>query len=256
MQYASRSVPGLVRAHNEDSVLSCPELGLWVIADGMGGHQRGEVASAIVIDSMAAAIRQGDSLEQAVLAANQAIIAAASLDPASQGMGSTVVAVRFVGAEYQLAWIGDSRAYLLSPEVIRPLSKDHSWVQAMLDAGQLSAAEAKNHPRKNVITQCLGQPGLELDVGLRQGKLLAGERLLLCSDGLHGELSESRLLQMGRVGELQTVVDELIAAANDAGGKDNISCVLLALEPADEPLGVTRVKRFLSSLRKGKATHS
>lgn len=256
MQYASRSVPGLVRAHNEDCVLSCPELGLWVIADGMGGHQRGEVASAIVIECITAAIQQGDSLLQAVQAANQAIIQAASLDPASLGMGSTVVAVRFVGAEYQLAWLGDSRAYLLSPEVIRPLSKDHSWVQAMLDAGQLSVAEAKNHPRKNVITQCLGQPGLELDVGLRQGKLLAGERLLLCSDGLHGELSESRLLQMGRAGELPAAVDELIAAANEAGGKDNISCVLLALEPADEPLGVTRVKRFLSSLRKGKATHS
>ena len=147
MQYASRSVPGLVRAHNEDSVLSCPELGLWVIADGMGGHQLGEVARAIVIDSMAAAIRRGESLEQAVQAANQAIIAAASLDPASQGMGSTVVAVRVVGADYELAWVGDSRAYLLSPEVIRPLSKDHSWVQVMQDAGQLSAAEAKNHPR-------------------------------------------------------------------------------------------------------------
>lgn len=256
MQYVSRSVPGLVRAHNEDSVLSCPELGLWVVADGMGGHQRGEVASAMVIDCMALAIQRGDSLEQAVLAANQAIIQAASLDPASQGMGSTVVAVRFVGARYELAWVGDSRAYLLSPEVIRPLSKDHSWVQVMQDAGQLSAAEAKHHPRKNVITQCLGQPGLELEVGLRQGKLQPGERLLLCSDGLHGELSDSRLLQLGRAGELPAVADELIAAANGAGGKDNISCVLLALEATSQPHGGTRVGRFLAALRKGKATHS
>ena len=249
MQYASRSVPGLVRAHNEDSVLSCPELGLWVIADGMGGHQRGEVASAIVIDSMAAAIRQGDSLEQAVQAANQAIIAAASLDPASQGMGSTVVAVRVVGADYELAWVGDSRAYLLSPEVIRPLSKDHSWVQVMQDAGQLSAAEAKNHPRKNVITQCLGQ------VGLRRGRLQGVERLLLCGDGLHGEVSDSRLLQLGRGAELEAVADELIAAANGAGGKDNISCVLLALEPAVTLAGESRIGRFLAGLRKGKAAH-
>lgn len=255
MQYASRSVPGLVRAHNEDSVLSCPELGLWVIADGMGGHQRGEVASAIVIDSMAAAIRQGDSLEQAVQVANQAIIAAACLDPASQGMGSTVVAVRFVGADYELAWVGDSRAYLLSPEVIRPLSKDHSWVQVMQDAGQLSAAEAKNHPRKNVITQCLGQVGLELEVGLRRGRLQGAERLLLCSDGLHGEVSDSRLLQLGRGAGLEEVVDELIAAANGAGGKDNISCVLLALEPAVALAGESRIGRFLAGLRKGKVPH-
>jgi len=255
MQYASRSVPGLVRSHNEDRVLSCAELGLWVIADGMGGHQRGEVASAMVIDSMAAAIRQGESLEQAVLAANQAIIAAASRDPASQGMGSTVVAVRFVGADYQLAWVGDSRAYLLSPEVIRPLSKDHSWVQVMQDAGQLSAAEAKNHPRKHVITQCLGQVGLELQVGLRHGRLQGAERLLLCSDGLHGEVSDSRLLQLGRGAELEAVADELIAAANAAGGKDNISCVLLALEPAVAQAGESRVGRFLAGLRKGKGTH-
>ena len=170
-------------------------------------------------------------------------------------MGSTVVAVRVVGADYELAWVGDSRAYLLSPEVIRPLSKDHSWVQVMQDAGQLSAAEAKNHPRKNVITQCLGQVGLELEVGLRRGRLQGAERLLLCSDGLHGEVSDSRLLQLGRGAELEAVADELIAAANGAGGKDNISCVLLALEPAVALAGESRIGRFLAGLRKGKAAH-
>ena len=97
--------------------------------------------------------------------------------------------------------------------------------------------------------------GLELEVGLRRGRLQGVERLLLCSDGLHGEVSDSRLLQLGRGAELEAVADELIAAANGAGGKDNISCVLLALEPAVALAGESRIGRFLAGLRKGKATH-
>jgi serine/threonine protein phosphatase PrpC len=252
IQYAIHSVPGQVRAHNEDSILSCPELGLWVIADGMGGHQRGEVASAIAVATIADSLRQQDSLEAAVHAANQAIIAAAKLDPASKGMGSTVVAVKLKGAEYELAWVGDSRAYLLEGKTISPLSKDHSWVQVMIDLGQLSAAQARNHPRKNEITQCLGYESLELEVGLQQGVLKNDQRLLLCSDGLHGELSEQQLLKLGSRGELDTAVLELLNAANAAGGKDNISCALLMAERVNSPVTATAKIGFIKKLLRRK----
>lgn len=236
IHYAMHSVSGQVRAHNEDSILSCPELGLWVIADGMGGHQRGEVASAIAVAAIADSIRQQHSLEEAVHAANQAIIQAAKLDPASKGMGSTVVAVKFSGAEYQLAWVGDSRAYLLTDSAIVPISKDHSWVQMMIDLGQLNAEQARNHPRKNEITQCLGYASLELEVGIVHGTLHNGQRLLLCSDGLYGELSDQRMLKLSASDELDAAVLALIGAANTAGGKDNISCALLMCELAAAPI--------------------
>jgi serine/threonine protein phosphatase PrpC len=248
INYAIHSVPGQVRALNEDSILSCPELGLWVIADGMGGHERGEVASAIVVAAIAESLTLQDSLEVAVHAANQAVIQAAKLDPASKGMGSTVVAVKFSGAEYQLAWVGDSRAYLLSDTDIVPLSQDHSWVQSMIDLGQLTAEEARNHPRKNEITQCLGYESLELEVGLRPGLLQNGQRLLLCSDGLHGELSDQRLFKLAANDELDTAVIALIGAANHAGGKDNISCALLLGQFAAAPVSVLPKSGFWKRL--------
>ncbi|OHC26332.1 MAG: hypothetical protein A2Y50_07075 [Pseudomonadales bacterium RIFCSPLOWO2_12_59_9] len=250
IQYAIHSVPGQVRAHNEDSILSCPELSLWVIADGMGGHQRGEVASAIAVAAIADSLRQQPSLEAAVHAANQAIIQAAKLDPASKGMGSTVVAVKFDGAEYELAWVGDSRAYLLTGNAIVPLSKDHSWVQVMIDLGQLNVAQARLHPRKNEITQCLGYQSLELEVGVLRGVLQKGQRLLLCSDGLHGELSDQRMLRLAASGELDAAVLGLIGAANAAGGKDNISCALLMSELAVAPVVAVPKLGFIKKLLK------
>jgi serine/threonine protein phosphatase PrpC len=253
INYAIHSVPGQVRAHNEDSVLSCPELGLWVIADGMGGHERGEVASALVVAAIAQSLAVQDSLEVAIQAANQAIIQAAKLDPSCKGMGSTVVAVKFSGAAYQLAWVGDSRAYLLTKTGIAPLSKDHSWVQAMIDIGQLSAEAARSHPRKNEITQCLGYESLELEIGVVRGTLQNGQRLLLCSDGLHGELSDQLLFKHGAKGELDVAVIALINAANHAGGKDNISCALLAGQFAAAPLEVPPKVGFLKKLLRSKA---
>lgn len=253
INYAIHSVPGQVRAHNEDSILSCPELGLWVIADGMGGHERGEVASAIVVATIAESIAQQDSLEVAIHAANQAVIQAAKLDPSSKGMGSTVVAVKFNGADYQLAWVGDSRAYLLTDHSIAPLSQDHSWVQAMIELGQLSAEEARNHPRKNEITQCLGYESLALEVGVQCGTLQNGQRLLLCSDGLHGELSDQHLFNLAASGELDSAVIALINAANHAGGKDNISCALLMGQFVAVPVGAVHKAGFWKKMLRNKA---
>ena len=223
------TVTGSVRAHNEDSLLCCPALGLWAVADGMGGHQRGDVASALAIRTLEEQVRQGADLVEAVHAAHRAILAAARQDSASQGMGTTLVAAQFSGACYQVAWIGDSRAYLLSAEGIQPLTKDHSWVQAMIDAGELDEEQARSHPKRNIINQCLGQDAGLLDVGLVQGRLEPGQRLLLCSDGLTRELTDPEIAQLdAQARSPEQLVSALIDAANAMGGHDNISCALVA----------------------------
>lgn len=233
VHYAALTDTGRVRAHNEDALLCSPELGLWAVADGMGGHQRGEVASALAVEVLRREVACGQGLGEAVAAAHQAILAAAETDAASRGMGTTLVAVRLAGARFELAWVGDSRAYRVSAQQLELLSHDHSWVQAMVDAGELTAEQAREHPRRNVITQCLGRDSEGFEPGFREGELLPGEVLLLCSDGLHGELTDAQLLAACAEAEtLQTLVLELIEAAKRHGGKDNISCIVLAPEQA------------------------
>ncbi|MET1079444.1 MAG: protein phosphatase 2C domain-containing protein [Pseudomonas sp.] len=243
----AQTVVGRVRHHNEDSLLCCPALGLWAIADGMGGHQRGEVASALAAQTLQDCVRAGGNLVEAIHAANQAILAAAAETAGSQGMGSTVVAVHFTGHQYQLAWIGDSRAYLLRRGHIQPLTKDHSWVQTLIDAGELTETQARHHPKKNLINQCLGQDSVPLDVGLIEGRLAPGERLLLCSDGLNRELTDEQIQRIAdHSTDLPALVHNLIEQANALGGHDNISCSVLAL---DLPTGLgARTRRWLSRL--------
>ena len=164
--FAAQSVAGQVRTHNEDALVCRPDLGLWALADGMGGHERGEVASALALEELVGAVQQGEELLAAVHAAHLAITAAAQPVAGEAGMGSTLVAVRLNGDEFELAWVGDSRAYRIGSEHIEQLSHDHSWVQVMVDAGRMSAEEAREHPRRNVILQCLGQVGQAPEVGL------------------------------------------------------------------------------------------
>ncbi|MCJ8168049.1 PP2C family protein-serine/threonine phosphatase [Atopomonas sediminilitoris] len=229
LEYCAHSVVGLVREHNEDALLSVPELGLWAVADGMGGYQKGELASALVLQSLESALRAGHSLEQAIQQANAWVLEQAQGHADRVGMGSTVVAVVFQGYHYELAWVGDSRAYACDANGLRQLSRDHSWVQAMLDAGQLAPEQARSHPRRHVITQCLGREAGPLDVGVYRGELAAGESLLLCSDGLSAEVDDAALAQLCQNrAPLESQVLQLIAAAEAAGGHDNISCVLIA----------------------------
>lgn len=247
LQFCARSVTGRVRAHNEDSLLCCPAQALWAIADGMGGHRRGEVASALAIETLRDSLQQQGDLVQAIHEAHRVILAAARQDPASRGMGTTLVAVQFSAAQYRVAWIGDSRAYLLNATGIRPLTRDHSWVQAMLDAGQLSEHQALCHPKRNVIHQCLGQDTTPLAVDTVQGSLQPGERLLLCSDGLSRELSDARMLQISIAnGSLVQLVDALIDAANAMGGHDNISCAVVGRSLSRHPGG--RARQWLGRL--------
>lgn len=250
--YAAQTVVGQVREHNEDAVLCCPELALWAVADGLGGHRRGEVASALALQALRSACAEGAELSAAVHAANRAVLAAAEADSECQGMGTTLVAVRFAGADFQVAWAGDSRAYRVDADGIEQLSHDHSWVQAMIDAGQMSVEEARNHPQRNVIFQCLGRPDQTLEVGLVEGHLQPHELLLLCSDGLSGELSDAQIQQRcASAHTLDELVTQLIDQANQLGGHDNISCIVLGCDQTPvEPVEDPRPRGFLSKLFK------
>jgi protein phosphatase len=244
--FAAQSVAGRVRGHNEDAVLCLPELGLWAVADGMGGHECGEVASALALDTLRQSVVAGSGLESSIHAAHQAILAAVQ-EEGGRRMGSTVVAVRFVDADYEVAWIGDSRAYRISLDGIERLTRDHSWVQAMIDAGELSLAEARQHPRRNIVTQCLGQGEQKLEVGRVQGSLAPGELLLLCSDGLTGELTDEQIQDVcAGAATLDELVEELIGLANRLGGKDNISCIVLGRSMAESTEIDARPRNFLS----------
>ncbi|AQZ36106.1 phosphoprotein phosphatase [Pseudomonas sp. LPH1] len=213
-----------------------PDLGLWALADGMGGHARGEVASALALEEVVSAVQQGEELPAAVHAAHLAIIAAAQPGAGEAGMGSTLVAVRQDGDEFELAWVGDSRAYRIGSEHIEQLSHDHSWVQAMVDVGRMSAEEAREHPRRNVILQCLGQVGQAPEVGLLRVRLAPDELLLLCSDGLTNELDDAAIQRCcAEADTLEAMVEQLVGLANSHGGRDNISCIVLGLGPTTEP---------------------
>ena len=234
--FAAQSVAGQVRTHNEDALACRPDLGLWALADGMGGHARGEVASALALEELVSAVQQGAELPAAVHAAHLAIAAAAQPAEGEAGMGSTLVAVRLDGDAFELAWVGDSRAYRIGCEHIEQLTHDHSWVQAMVDAGQMSAEEAREHPRRNVILQCLGQVGQAPDVGLLRARLAPDELLLLCSDGLTNELDDAAIQHCcAEAATLEAMVEQLVGLANSHGGRDNISCIVLGLGPAAEP---------------------
>lgn len=225
--YAALSVAGRVRDHNEDAVLCCPQARLWAVADGMGGKQRGEVASELALEALLAAVSNGQGLRRAVHIANLAVYEAGR--ERGVDMGTTLVAIRMGSRrDYELAWVGDSRAYCVGPAQIRQLSQDHSWVQTMIDAGQLTPEAARRDPRRNIVLRCLGQTVEGFDIGYAKGELRTGESLLLCSDGLSGELDDSEILHVCQSGETPAaMVRELIDKAEAAGGRDNISCIVL-----------------------------
>lgn len=229
--HAAGSNPGRKRDHNEDAYLARPELGLWLVADGVGGHSHGEVASALVRRTIAAGIEAGDSLLDAVKAAHRAVLDAIEAEPVHAGMGSTVVALHVTGNDYDLVWVGDSRAYLWDGE-LHQLSRDHKPVSELVRHGVLTEEEAERHPGRHVLSQSLGvNDQMELDPGHLQGTLNPGDRMLLCSDGLNDEIDDD---QIGGIishdDPPQTRVDALIEAALAAGGHDNITVVLVEFD--------------------------
>ena len=233
---ASGTDSGLVRETNEDAFWADPAIRLWVVADGMGGHRAGEVASAIVIKEISRSVQTGKSLSEAISVAHQAIRDAAARGEGGWNMGSTVVAARLEGLHYQIAWVGDSRAYLWNGVELLRLTKDHSYVQLLLDKGLISEEEVYTHPSRNLIAQGLGVGGVDgetIKVDQIEGELSIGYTLLLCSDGLTGEVRDDAIAGiMVDVKDNDERLQRLINSALDAGGADNITVILVSPQQA------------------------
>lgn len=230
IEFGHLSHVGLRRELNEDTYYGDAELGLWLVADGMGGHDSGEVASALARDAIVREVRAGKSLAEAILRANEEIIRQSKRRNESMPMGTTVVAVRVApNHRFELAWVGDSRAYLWNGK-LQQVSSDHSYVQELIDQGQLSPEQARSHPYRNVVTKALGvtEPD-KLGIETVTGELRPGMALLLCSDGLTEEVDDAMIAATIAQKEVsaQECVDHLIAAALDGGGSDNVTAVLL-----------------------------
>lgn len=235
LRFAAATHVGRIRELNEDSHLASAETGLWLVADGMGGHGGGDVASRIAAAQVADACRQGRDLVEAIREAHRAVIEAGAKGEGSEQMGSTIVALRTAGNAYEIAWVGDSRAYLWDGG-LQPLTKDHSLVQERLDRQLITVDQAATDPGRGVITQCLGpaNPG-PLEVGHVRRQWHRHEQVLLCSDGLHEEVPQTALVMAFASGTApERTVSRLIDMALDAGGPDNITAILVCA-PDDAP---------------------
>lgn len=228
---------GLVRQTNEDS-FGITKPYLYIVADGMGGHLAGEVASGIAVKTIADYIseqKDGDYesfeaiLAQAVEKANQQIYEKAQSDGAFMGMGTTVSIIFICGEKIYWAHVGDSRIYLLRDARLRQITKDHSLVGKLLANGSITKEEARVHPQRNMLTRAVGVASdVKIDTGVEEVR--QNDRWLLCTDGLTNMLSDEDILYFIEQGkELQSALDGLFIAALDAGGTDNITAVLIEI---------------------------
>jgi len=240
---------GLTRAHNEDYFEIDPLHKLYVVADGMGGHSHGEVASQLAVTSIREFIaksadrdttwpfgmddglaRHSNLLKMSLRIAHDHVLRAISKDGSLYGMGTTVVGLLLSGSIAAVAHVGDSRAYRLRGDRLEQLTEDHTWVHEQVVAGFLSREQARSHPLKNVVTRALGGES-DVQVDVRELEIAPGDLFLLCSDGLTGMLSDADIrdrLASGR--SLHEICRTLINDSNARGGIDNVTVVLLAIE--------------------------
>lgn len=253
VDWAAASHPGMRRDTNEDSYCARPDLGLYVVADGMGGHVAGEVASRLAIEEIAGAVsstsgppegwtfavdpvigNEGSRLREAFQRANHRLTEAAAQNASLRGMATTASAVLLdASGEAHIAHVGDTRIYLTRDGRVERLTDDHSWVEEQVRAGAMDRQAAERHPWRNVVTRALSGAEDPL-VDHRRVTLRPGDRLLICTDGLHGVIGERRLSEMidGVEPDLQRLCDRLIAEANAAGGPDNITLIALSVDAA------------------------
>jgi PPM family protein phosphatase len=232
---------GKVRANNEDALLvgEGRDETLFVVADGIGGFEAGEVASRIAVDVLKE-LAPGASFEAAISEANRRILAAGRGDERLSGMGTTVVAVRFGGTRdepvAQVAHVGDSRAYLLRGGSLRPVTEDHSLVAELVRSGDLTRDQAAEHPQKNLITRALGADE-EVEVDTSVLPVEAGDRFLLCSDGLSDMIPETRVGEIlaEAPGDPEKPARSLVSAALDAGGADNVTVIVVDVKAETAP---------------------
>jgi serine/threonine protein phosphatase PrpC len=263
-----RSDVGRVRENNEDNILVAPEMNLFILSDGMGGLAAGEVASRLTVDSILAYCREADAnpslkfvgtpiqgvaetsnrLASAVRLANLNVFRASRDNATHNGMGSTVVAVRFVNQRMGIAHVGDSRAYGLRRNRLEQLTQDHSFVAEQVRLGRMSEHEAGIGNLQNVLTRAVGvEPEVEVDVS--EELFLDGDTVLLCSDGLTRELSDNQIAGILRESaDAQSAADQLVNLANQAGGRDNVSVVVIRQVPSASSAlgGIGRFGRWFS----------
>jgi len=225
---------GRVRRLNEDSLLSRPDIGLWAVADGMGGHGGGDVASAAVVSALATIENHSSAadllnqFEARIVRVNSELRALAKAR-ATSIIGSTLAAILIHGAHYACVWCGDSRVYLLRNGALAQLSRDHSEVQDLIDKGILDQEEARTWSRRNVITRAVGVDDVAA-LEIADGPAAAGDQFLLCSDGLTAHVGNAEIAAILRSGEPQKSCDALMALTLERGGTDNVSIIIIACE--------------------------
>ncbi len=269
IEIISRTDPGKVRSHNEDFVAHESEIGVVLLADGMGGYNAGEVASGmaarIIVEGLSRAWRgltanqrgvansaevAGRSLQEQVERANWAIFEKAQNEPQCAGMGTTLVAGLFYDNQLTVGHIGDSRVYRLRGDVLDQITKDHSLLQEQIDGGLISKEDARKSRNKNLLTRALGiDPEVEAEI--HSHAVMPGDVYLICSDGLNDMVDddEIRLTLLALKSNLTLLAEQLVSSANDNGGRDNVSVVLvkvLQAFPANRGW-MARMKSWFSS---------
>ena len=228
LRYAARSDRGLIRGTNQDSVYAGPRL--LAVADGMGGHAAGDVASKVVIAALEHLdddAPSGDllqALRQAVFDGSEHLREVIRESPQLEGMGTTLTAVLYAGGRLGLCHVGDSRAYLLRDGVLSQITHDDTFVQTLIDDGRITEEEANSHPQRSLLLRALNGQDVEPDLSMRDAR--AGDRYLLCSDGLSGVVSHETIAQAMQTPDPQACADRLIELALRSGGPDNITCIV------------------------------
>ena len=229
---------GLVRKLNEDACLDLAESGVWLVADGMGGHAAGDIASQLVVDTVRVAVQRGQQVSlqlitDALQQANQELCHYSELHLQGNTAGSTVVALIVDKLHYHFLWAGDSRGYLLRNNVLRQVTRDHSQVNEMVEQGLLSSSEAEQHELANVITRAVGvDPNLTIDV--ISGVWHPSDLFLLCSDGLNKELSDDEICQYLAHSNIAEANRALLHSTLVAGARDNVTCILVKVDASTE----------------------
>jgi serine/threonine protein phosphatase PrpC len=232
-QSVARTHPGAVRPHNEDAVLERGEAGIWAVSDGMGGHAAGDVASAVVIESLKGLPPTGDistsmnAVRDALSSANGDLYRRGSLLSPDRTMGATVTVLGVAAKNFFCVWAGDSRLYRFRGDRVTQLTRDHRYVQALIDSGLLNEAEVENHPRRSVITRAVGVDA-ELNLDHCEGLIEAGDVFLLMTDGVSGVCKDAEIADILSRYTLEDAADRIVEQCLQRGAPDNLSLILIA----------------------------
>jgi protein phosphatase len=242
---AARTHVGCVRELNEDNFVARPEVGLWGVADGMGGHEAGDVASTLIVSSLEQVDSFGtgygflDDVHDSVQRVNRTLLArAAALAPGAV-IGSTIVVLLAYEGHYACLWAGDSRCYLFRGGVLEQITRDHSMVQELIDSGSITRDDAKTYHRANVITRAVGVTD-RLALDMHQGPIEPGDLFVLCSDGLTGMVADHEIAGIVSSQPLELAADALLELTLERGGRDNVTFILVqAVHNPDDTVEAT-----------------